>query len=203
MPSLSGGSSFSRLVKPTVPHSEPRARRIHRAITLSPRAHAHTSTPSNSALLAMPRNRPRCTWIERPPIPTRTPPTRPQTLRPCRRCIRPGVMPDRNHSVPVPCTGFGRIARWRRPGHHHSASASGGRRSGGSGNSSLASGCLSWSVPITADCGTLEWECRPRLFTPSCGWGRFELWSIVQIRSTTMNQAHVEERRDRQDDLGV
>jgi len=41
-------------------------------------------------------------------------------------------------------------------------------------------------VPITADCGTLEWECRPRLFLPTCGWGRFELSLHRSTRSITM-----------------
>ncbi|SDG44598.1 hypothetical protein SAMN05216338_1001330 [Bradyrhizobium sp. Rc2d] len=32
----------------------------------------------------------------------------------------------------------------------------------------------------------VEWECRPRLLTPSCGWGRFELSQHRSIRATTM-----------------
>ena len=32
----------------------------------------------------------------------------------------------------------------------------------------------------------MEWECRPWLFTPSCGWGRFELALHRSTRSTTM-----------------
>lgn len=32
----------------------------------------------------------------------------------------------------------------------------------------------SWDRADYRRSGTLEWECRPPLLAPSCGWGRFE-----------------------------
>lgn len=60
------------------------------------------------------------------------------------------------------------------------------RPSGGERKSSLAFMWLTKCVPITADCGTLEWECRPRLLPQSCGEGRLELSQHRSTRSTTM-----------------